>query len=64
MEIEESKEIRRLVSNIKLEDVVGQERAKTKCKIIMKYLQDPSHFGEWAPRMYCSTVHLELVRLC
>ena len=50
MEIEESKEIRRLVSNIKLEDVVGQERAKTKCKIIMKYLQDPSHFGEWAPR--------------
>jgi len=50
MEIEESKEIRRLESNIKLEDVIGQERAKTKCKIIMKYLQDPSHFGEWAPR--------------
>lgn len=50
MEIEESKEIRRLDSNIKMEDVIGQERAKTKCKIIMKYLQDPSHFGEWAPR--------------
>ena len=50
MEVEEIKEIKRIESNLKMEDVIGQERAKTKCKIIMKYLQDPAHFGQWAPR--------------
>lgn len=50
MEVEEVREIKRIESNLKMEDVIGQERAKTKCKIIMKYLQDPDHFGEWAPR--------------
>lgn len=50
MEVEEAREIKRIDSNLKMDDVIGQERAKTKCKIIMKYLQDPSHFGEWAPR--------------
>lgn len=49
IEIEENKDIRKFESNIKMDDVIGQERAKAKCKIIMKYLQDPSHFGEWAP---------------
>jgi AAA family ATPase len=33
-----------------MEDVIGQERAKTKCKIIMKYLKEPDKFKEWAPR--------------
>ena len=33
-----------------MEDVVGQERAKTKCKIIMKYLKEPHKFKDWAPR--------------
>ena len=50
MEVEEVREIKKIESDLKMEDVIGQERAKTKCKIIMKYLQDPSHFGEWAPR--------------
>ena len=50
MEVEEIREIKRIESNYKMDDVIGQERAKTKCKIIMKYLQDPAHFGDWAPR--------------
>jgi AAA family ATPase len=37
-------------SNFKMDDIIGQERAKTKCKIIMKYLQEPNQFKEWAPR--------------
>jgi len=31
-------------------EVIGQEEAKKKCKIIIKYLQDPELFGEWAPK--------------
>lgn len=50
MEIEEVREIKRIESGLKMDDVIGQERAKTKCKIIVKYLKDPAHFGEWAPR--------------
>ncbi|BDH79034.1 MAG TPA: AAA family ATPase [Methanothermobacter sp.] len=37
-------------SNIRMDDVIGQEHAKMKCKIIMKYLKDPENFKEWAPR--------------
>ena len=33
-----------------LSDVVGQVRAKNKAKVIMKYLENPEKFGEWAPR--------------
>ncbi len=50
MENEENKEFKNIESNVEMDDVVGQERAKTKCKIIMKYLQDPEQFKEWAPR--------------
>jgi len=46
----EIKEFKKIKSNIKMEDVVGQEQAKIKCKIIMKYLQDPDKFKDWAPR--------------
>jgi len=35
---------------VKLEDVVGHEQVKQKCKIILEYLLQPSRFGEWAPR--------------
>jgi len=31
-------------------NVIGQEHAKKKCKIIVKYLQNPEIFGEWAPK--------------
>jgi len=50
IENEEIKKFNKIESNLKMEDVVGQERAKTKCKIIMKYLQEPEKFKEWAPR--------------
>jgi len=50
MNDEEEKEIKKIESRLKMADVIGQERAKAKCKIIMKYLQEPDKFKEWAPR--------------
>jgi AAA family ATPase len=50
MEVEEIREIKSVDSKLQMSDVIGQERAKTKCKIISKYLQDPQCFQEWAPR--------------
>jgi AAA family ATPase len=50
MEVEEVREIQKIKSNHKMSDVIGQDRAKIKCKIIIKYLQDPERFQEWAPR--------------
>ncbi len=32
------------------DDVIGQEDAKRKVKIIKRYLEDPERFGSWAPR--------------
>lgn len=49
MEVEEVREIKKIESNLKITDVIGQERAKTKCKIITRYLQEPESFQEWAP---------------
>ncbi len=37
-------------SNIRLTDVIGQEHAKNKTKVLMKYLEDPEKFGMWAPK--------------
>lgn len=39
-----------IVKNVKLEDVVGQEEAKKKAKVILEYLKNPKKFGRWAPR--------------
>jgi len=36
--------------NVTLEDVIGQEAAKKKCRIVLKYLTEPVKFREWAPR--------------
>jgi len=36
--------------NVALNDVIGQEAAKKKCKIVLKYLKEPKKFGEWTPR--------------
>ena len=36
--------------SITLDEVVGHEPVKRKCKLILEYLQNPSQFGEWAPR--------------
>lgn len=37
-------------SNIRLADIVGQENAKSKVKVITKYLENPKSFGPWAPK--------------
>jgi AAA family ATPase len=35
---------------VTLDEVVGHEQVKQKCRIILEYLQNPSKYGEWAPR--------------
>jgi AAA family ATPase len=35
---------------VSLDDIVGHEPIKMKCRLILKYLEDPKRFGEWAPR--------------
>ncbi len=37
-------------SNILLSDIVGQQNAKNKVKVITKYLEEPKKFGPWAPK--------------
>ena len=37
-------------SDIRLKDIVGQDNAKNKVKVITKYLEDPERFGPWAPK--------------
>jgi AAA family ATPase len=39
-----------IVRDIKLEDVVGQEEAKRKAKVILEFLKNPEKFGRWAPK--------------
>lgn len=42
--------VKRVKSNVFFDDVVGQENAKKKSRLIYKYLQDPDKFGPWAPK--------------
>lgn len=35
---------------VNMDEVIGHEQVKQKCKIILEYLQNPSKYGEWAPR--------------
>ena len=37
-------------SNILPSDIIGQDNAKNKVKVISKYLEDPKKFGPWAPK--------------
>jgi len=39
-----------LSQSVTLDDVVGHEHIKQKCKLVLEYLQNPKKFGEWAPR--------------
>ncbi len=39
-----------IVKDIKLDDVVGQEDAKKKARVILEFLKDPKKFGRWAPK--------------
>ena len=42
--------IRSEMPTIQFSDIVGQQQALRKCQIILKYLKDPTKFGEWSPR--------------
>lgn len=44
------KNIESIDSNLKISDIVGQANAKRKSKVIMKYLENPEKFGDWAPK--------------
>lgn len=39
-----------IFNDVRFDDVIGQENAKRKCKLITKFLDDPDRFGKWAPR--------------
>ena len=49
-DVENADSIKRVKSNVFFDDVVGQENAKKKSKLIYKYLQNPERFGNWAPK--------------
>ena len=49
-DVEKNDSIKRIKSNVFFDDVVGQENAKKKSKLIYKYLKDPEKFGNWAPK--------------
>ena len=36
--------------DVRFEDIVGQETAKRKVRIVERFLADPESFGRWAPR--------------
>jgi AAA family ATPase len=38
------------IRQVTLSEIIGHEPIKQKCKLILEYLQNPSKFGEWAPR--------------
>jgi AAA family ATPase len=37
-------------TQVAFDDIIGNEPAKQKCRIIQKYLASPEKFGDWAPR--------------
>jgi AAA family ATPase len=37
-------------TQVSFDDIIGNEPAKQKCRIIQKYLASPEKFGDWAPR--------------
>jgi len=40
----------KIKSNITFSDIIGQQNAKNKVKVITKYLENPESFGPWAPK--------------
>jgi AAA family ATPase len=37
-------------TQVTFDDIIGNDPAKQKCRIIQKYLDSPERFGDWAPR--------------
>lgn len=48
--VEQKAENPRVLYDVKFEEVVGQDVAKRKVKIIERFLAEPERFGRWAPR--------------
>jgi AAA family ATPase len=42
--------IPQVAAGVTLEDIVGQDNAKKKCRLIERYLRNPKSFGRWAPK--------------
>lgn len=40
----------KVVYDVRFDDVIGQEAAKRKVKIVEKFLADPEKFGRWSPK--------------
>ncbi len=49
-ELKKNKDKNIIKTDILLDDIVGQDNAKNKVKVITKYLEDPEKFGPWAPK--------------
>ncbi len=39
-----------IIRDVSLADVVGQDEAKRKVKVILEFLKNPKKFGKWAPK--------------
>lgn len=50
VEDEKKEQAKSVISDIHIEDVIGQMNAKKKTKLIAKYLKNPDSFGPWAPK--------------
>lgn len=48
--VEQEPEATRVEYDVTFDDVVGQEYAKRKVKIIERFLKEPEKFGKWAPK--------------
>ncbi|HWQ20346.1 MAG TPA: AAA family ATPase [Methanotrichaceae archaeon] len=48
--VEQKAEAPKTEIDVKFDDIVGQEIAKRKVKIIERFLAEPEKFGKWAPR--------------
>lgn len=48
--VEQKAETPKTENDVRFEDIVGQEIAKRKVKIIERFLAEPEKFGKWAPR--------------
>lgn len=49
-EINKLKDSNKIKSDLLLSDIVGQDNAKNKVKVITRYLENPEKFGPWAPK--------------
>jgi len=48
--VEQEAEPSKVMFDVRFEDIVGQEIAKRKVRIIERFLAEPERFGTWAPR--------------